>query len=258
MHKFGEYMLTLQVRLVCAPWSVALKLRQAWIAMSKGQLHTAGVRFPADIAIPTLLRELSVSVFSSECKYSLASLIWHRGCLCMLIPLWDLQDVPKHFLCPITQQIMSQPAVAPSGITYQLSAVCDWLHQSATDPLARTPLTKESLVPNLGLRDAIEGWLQATATKLVPVKGAAEDERVVTAGVHTFATMCQAVCFWRCTRASAKSQIAKASVFEPTVTDKLAHRLSILLCLLLPSTDSVVHEEHEVEYGIYNRHFMSC
>ena len=39
-------------------------------------------------------------------------------------------------------------------------------------------------MPNLGLRDAIEGWLQAKATKLVPVKGAAEDDSVVTAGVH--------------------------------------------------------------------------
>ena len=55
----------------------------------------------------------------------------HRACLLLLLQVppefADRTDVPDSFICPITHNIMRQPAVLLSGATYERDAITTWL-----------------------------------------------------------------------------------------------------------------------------------
>ncbi|KAF6248449.1 hypothetical protein COO60DRAFT_1707039 [Scenedesmus sp. NREL 46B-D3] len=80
-------------------------------------------------------------------------------------------DVPRGFLCPITQAIMRQPAlllhdatVTPS--TYDKEAISQWLSEHSTDPKApgsKLNMKSVKLVYNGDLARAIEDWAAAQA-----------------------------------------------------------------------------------------------
>ncbi|PNH07323.1 E3 ubiquitin-protein ligase [Tetrabaena socialis] len=65
------------------------------------------------------------------------------------------------FLCPITQDVMTDPVIATDGYTYERAAIVDWLARKATSPLTNQRLPAgNALIPNHGLRSAIMEWKQ--------------------------------------------------------------------------------------------------
>eukprot|EP00884_Botryococcus_braunii_P003854 jgi/Botrbrau1/1346/Bobra.0063s0057.1 len=85
----------------------------------------------------------------------------------LVIPdeLDDGPDVPYHFRCPITLAVMRQPAQTPGGQSYDKAAIMAWLAGHRSDPLSKVPLRKSKLSPNLGLRAAIEQWVQGECAR---------------------------------------------------------------------------------------------
>ena len=68
------------------------------------------------------------------------------------------------FICYITQEVMKDPVMTPSGRSFERSAIEDWVRKSGTDPLTRKPLRLDQLTPNRALKEAIEQWLQGQAS----------------------------------------------------------------------------------------------
>uniref|UniRef100_A0A383VX39 U-box domain-containing protein n=1 Tax=Tetradesmus obliquus TaxID=3088 RepID=A0A383VX39_TETOB len=74
------------------------------------------------------------------------------------------QEVPRGFVCPITQDIMQLPALLLSSsvavpATYDRDAISRWLEDSRRDPKSREVLSPDAqLVPNMDLYRAIEDW----------------------------------------------------------------------------------------------------
>ena len=74
----------------------------------------------------------------------------------------DDARVPAAFRCPITYDIMREPAIALSGQTYERSAITRWLTGAHDhfDPITKAPLSLRHLSPNLALRAVIHDWLR--------------------------------------------------------------------------------------------------
>jgi hypothetical protein len=84
-------------------------------------------------------------------------------------PLIDaLENAPDEFLCPISYELMEDPVITPAGITYEREVAEDWIGKHHTEPTLRDkmPMEIKDLVPNLGLKAAIE-WYK-TLQKLLP------------------------------------------------------------------------------------------
>jgi hypothetical protein len=65
---------------------------------------------------------------------------------------------PEAFLCPLSMAVMRDPVVAPSGTTYDRSALLQHLRRTGTDPATGHPLRSDRLYANLAVRDAICKW----------------------------------------------------------------------------------------------------
>lgn len=75
-----------------------------------------------------------------------------------LIPNRALKEIIEkkgHYypVCPITQEIMKDPVITPSGQVYEKSAIELWLQTHNTDPINREPLTVVQLIPNQALKE---------------------------------------------------------------------------------------------------------
>jgi hypothetical protein len=62
---------------------------------------------------------------------------------------------PRHFICPLTGQIMVDPVMAADGHTYERAAISDWLRLRDVSPVTGQPLSSAVLQPNYSLRQAI-------------------------------------------------------------------------------------------------------
>jgi len=71
------------------------------------------------------------------------------------------RDVPD-FLCgKISFELMRDPVITPSGITYDRKDITEHLQRVGHfDPVTRSPLTAEQLVPNLAMKEVIDHFLQ--------------------------------------------------------------------------------------------------
>lgn len=70
-------------------------------------------------------------------------------------------EVPEFFICPISLQIMKDPVIAITGITYDRSSIEKWLNQQteAICPVSKQPLPRDSiLTPNHILSKLIQTW----------------------------------------------------------------------------------------------------
>ncbi|KAJ3146199.1 hypothetical protein HDU89_006340 [Geranomyces variabilis] len=65
---------------------------------------------------------------------------------------------PYHLLCPLTLDLLKDPVVTPSGITYEREALLQHLDTTKTDPQTRQSLREDQLYPNLALRDAVDDY----------------------------------------------------------------------------------------------------
>ena len=68
---------------------------------------------------------------------------------------------PEAFICPLSLDIMRQPAVTPRGTTYDRDALSRWVTAERRYPAgeAASPLRMDQLAPNLIVRNLIQAWL---------------------------------------------------------------------------------------------------
>mmetsp|Transcript_19386 Transcript_19386/g.23166 ORF Transcript_19386/g.23166 Transcript_19386/m.23166 type:complete len:787 (-) Transcript_19386:598-2958(-) len=72
-----------------------------------------------------------------------------------------LEKTLVSFVCPITRMLLKDPVIAEDGFTYERSAIAQWFQKSNRSPITNLPVAHTGLVPNLGLRGAIDEWQQA-------------------------------------------------------------------------------------------------
>ena len=80
-----------------------------------------------------------------------------------LVSLKEQIEIPDHFLCPITHEIMCDPVKniqSKDGKNYERQAINEWLRRKGTCPLARTPLKMDDFVSNDKLQSQIVAWLE--------------------------------------------------------------------------------------------------
>ncbi|XP_020596031.1 U-box domain-containing protein 21-like [Phalaenopsis equestris] len=71
-------------------------------------------------------------------------------------------SIPSHFLCPISIDLMKDPVILPSGITFDRSSIETWLQAgNFTCPVTKNPLFAADLIPNHTLRRLIQAWCVA-------------------------------------------------------------------------------------------------
>lgn len=68
--------------------------------------------------------------------------------------------VPDWMVDPITFEVMHDPVITPSGVSYERVALLKHLANSGLDPLTRTKLTEDMLVSNVGLKNACAEFLE--------------------------------------------------------------------------------------------------
>lgn len=78
----------------------------------------------------------------------------------------DEIEIPQYFLCPISLQIMKDPVITLTGITYDRESIEQWLVKAKEH---KCPVTKQSLprgsdlTPNHTLRRLIQAWCSENA-----------------------------------------------------------------------------------------------
>lgn len=110
--------------------------------------------------------EQSAAERQSAAAAALAAIHWPPP---LEVPSWMEEEctVPDAFRCPITLSIMKEPTQASSGVTYERSAIFQWLHIHRVDPVTHVPLKRHRLTPNLNLRHMIEDWAVKRAAERV-------------------------------------------------------------------------------------------
>lgn len=69
-------------------------------------------------------------------------------------------DIPPHFICPISLQLMRDPVTVSTGITYDRENIEKWLFstKNSTCPVTKQVLSCNDLTPNHTLRRLIQSW----------------------------------------------------------------------------------------------------
>jgi len=70
-------------------------------------------------------------------------------------------DVPIEFICPITHEIMKEPAMAEDGFTYESSAIDEWFKIKPYSPMTNLELASTETIMNKVLKDKIEKFLES-------------------------------------------------------------------------------------------------
>lgn len=79
-----------------------------------------------------------------------------------LEPLDITLQIPYHFRCPISLELMKDPVIVTTGQTYDRSSIDSWLATgNVTCPVTRLPLNDVTLIANHTLRRLIQEWCVA-------------------------------------------------------------------------------------------------
>ncbi|KAK4741148.1 hypothetical protein SAY87_024736 [Trapa incisa] len=74
-------------------------------------------------------------------------------------------QIPYHFRCPISLELMRDPVTVSTGQTYDRSSIESWVATgNTTCPVTRCPLSDFTLIPNHNLRRLIQDWCVANRT----------------------------------------------------------------------------------------------
>ncbi|GLU19112.1 hypothetical protein SLE2022_353780 [Rubroshorea leprosula] len=78
----------------------------------------------------------------------------------------DDVEIPAHFLCPISLQLMRDPVAVATGITYDRDNIEKWLFscKNKTCPVTKQVLSDSDLTPNHTLRRLIGSWCTLNAS----------------------------------------------------------------------------------------------
>ncbi|XP_054707169.1 E3 ubiquitin-protein ligase CHIP-like [Uloborus diversus] len=70
------------------------------------------------------------------------------------------REVPDYLCGKISFDIMREPVITPSGITYDRKDIEEHLQRVGHfDPVTRTPLVQEQLIPNLALKEVVDAFI---------------------------------------------------------------------------------------------------
>jgi STIP1 family protein 1 len=71
------------------------------------------------------------------------------------------RDVPDHLCGKISFELMHEPVITPSGITYDRKDINEHLERVGHfDPITRQPLTASQLIPNLAMKEVVDYYLE--------------------------------------------------------------------------------------------------
>lgn len=72
----------------------------------------------------------------------------------------DDMEIPTYFICPISMQLMRDPVIVSTGITYDRENIEKWLYtcNQITCPVTKQDLYGTDLTPNHTLRRLIQAW----------------------------------------------------------------------------------------------------
>ncbi|MBA0653141.1 hypothetical protein Goklo_020343, partial [Gossypium klotzschianum] len=69
-------------------------------------------------------------------------------------------EVHDYLCCKITLDILRDPVITPSGVTYERTVILQHLQKVGKfDPVTREPLDHSQLVPNLAIKEAVQAYL---------------------------------------------------------------------------------------------------
>ena len=67
-------------------------------------------------------------------------------------------EIPENFICPITQELMTDPVVTRYGNSFERGAIIEWIAKGKDCPLTRQPLSLSGIITNHSLRSQIRQW----------------------------------------------------------------------------------------------------
>jgi hypothetical protein len=70
----------------------------------------------------------------------------------------DDEEPPDEFVCPITQEVMDDPAVAADGHTYERAAIERWMARKMTSPKTGEEFESAIIFPNHSTRRQLREW----------------------------------------------------------------------------------------------------
>jgi len=74
--------------------------------------------------------------------------------------LYNNNQVPNEYICPITKDIMQDPVFISDGHTFERTSIAAWFANNDTSPLTNVVLANKILIPNIALRNRIQDWSQ--------------------------------------------------------------------------------------------------
>ncbi|KAI5652038.1 u-box domain-containing protein [Phthorimaea operculella] len=71
------------------------------------------------------------------------------------------RDVPDYLCCRISFEILKEPVITPSGITYEKKDIEEHLERVGHfDPVTRVKLTADQLIPNFTMKEVVDAFMQ--------------------------------------------------------------------------------------------------
>jgi hypothetical protein len=72
----------------------------------------------------------------------------------------DQDEFIKHFMCPITGELMNDPVVTPNMHRFERKAIEEWVRSNGSCPISREPLRLDQLKPDFAVKSAIQGYIK--------------------------------------------------------------------------------------------------
>jgi hypothetical protein len=80
-------------------------------------------------------------------------------------PKVETPQPPNAFFCPITHNLMRDPAIIEDGISYEYTAIKEWLQLNCTSPSTNSDVDEDIIIKNTNLKNVINLWLEAHKKK---------------------------------------------------------------------------------------------
>ncbi|KAH6761652.1 U-box domain-containing protein kinase family protein [Perilla frutescens var. hirtella] len=160
LYSFG--VILLQLLAACHPKGLILKFENA---MSTGTFSDVLDKSVADwpLAVAVELAEVALKCCKLRCRDrpDLATEvlpILKKLADSSSLTERDLKQAPKHYYCPILQEIMDNPFIAADGFTYERYVIEAWLNRHDVSPVTKQKLQHKMIIPNHMLHSAIQEW----------------------------------------------------------------------------------------------------
>ena len=136
----------------------------------KGQCPSVAVGYvPLFLSLISYKRKQSVTLLKRICRdfpfyllLLLSVLHQEHQMPATLEPLDLAIQIPFHFRCPISLELMRDPVTVCTGQTYDRPSIESWVATgNTTCPVTRAPLNDFTLIPNHTLRRLIQDWCVA-------------------------------------------------------------------------------------------------